>query len=170
MHTNLHSLPTEIIQHVSDYLPVSALVSLKLASKTIFVKLRSRTQGYIKTASSCEVKAIRRFVSERQIALGGRRKCILCDGLMPVTFFHDASLPVCKWHQGWFNRSVSGLSAVASSDMRPVDIFSGSVGIDRVLCGHCKTIRGWDVAHCSCKTHDGCESCGTWGVTCIVST
>jgi len=166
MHPHLNTLPTEIIQQIANYVPVSGLISLKLASRRLLVQLPSPPQGYIKTASSCEVKAIRRYLGERVEAAGGRRKCILCDGLMPIAFFPDPGLPVCKWHDGWFSRSIASLSAVVCPDRGRADTMVGGSGIESVLCGHCKVIRGWDAECCNCNAMGDCGSCGLWTVTC----
>lgn len=166
MQPTLHSLPTEIIQQIASYVPVSTLVSLKLTSRRLLLQLPTPPRGYTKTASSCEIKAIRRYIGERAEAAGGRRKCILCDGLMPIAFFRDPGLPVCKWHDEWFIKSVASLSAIACPDLRFSRVVSGDLDIDRVLCGHCKMIRGWDAECCNCKATGDCESCGIWAVSC----
>lgn len=163
---NLHTLPPEIVQQIASYVPVSALISLKLASPRLFLQLPAPPQGYVKTASRCEIKSIRRYVGERAEARGGRRKCILCDGLMPIVFFRDPGLPVCKWHDGWFSKSAASLSAVLRPDVGQTDIMASESEIARVLCAHCKVIRGWDAECCICKVTGDCESCGVWDVNC----
>lgn len=87
----------------------------------------------------------------------------MCNGMMPVElFFREA--PVCKWHEGWFERvlEVRGL---------PQDYVDGLLERQkrmRVLCGHCKQIRGWDVERCPCEENGSCESCGSWEVECRI--
>lgn len=162
--TSLSSLPTELIHQIATYIPVSGLIALKLTSKQLFFQLPSPPQDYIKTTSECEKRAIRRYVAERCNNLGGRRKCILCSALMPTELYCGRSEPVCKWHQGWFERVlvVDGLPERYDDDT-----------LDRqtrmkTLCGHCKQIRGWNVERCECESSGGCESCGSWEVECRV--
>ena len=46
--TNLAALPTELIHQIATYIPVSALVALKLTAKQLFYQLPSPPPGYIK--------------------------------------------------------------------------------------------------------------------------
>ena len=161
--TNLMALPTELIQQIATHIPISGLVALKLTSKQLFFQLPSPPQGYIKIASECEKRAIRRYVAERCDSSGGRRKCILCNGMMPLEFYGGRAEPVCKLHEGWFEHVL----VVAKLPRRYED---GNVDRQkrmRTLCGHCKQIRGWDVVRCSCEYGGGCcDSCGSWEVEC----
>lgn len=163
--TDLTVLPTELIQQIATHIPISGLVALKLASKQLFFQLPSPPQGYIKTASDCEKRAIRRYVAERCENSGGRRKCILCDGMMPLAFYGGRAEPVCKWHEGWFER----LLVVGALPKRYEDGTVDRQRRMRTLCGHCKQIRGWDVERCSCEHSGGCDSCGSWEVECRLS-
>jgi hypothetical protein len=161
---NLATIPTELIQQIATYIPISGLVSLKLTSKQLFFQLPSPPQDYIKTASDCEKRAIRRYVAERCEGAGGRRKCILCNGMMPTDFYGGRVAPVCKWHEGWFERVL----VVAALPGRYGDDTLERQRRVRTLCGHCKQIRGWDVERCSCEVGGGCDSCGSWEVECRV--
>jgi hypothetical protein len=162
--TDLTALPTELIQQIATHIPISGLVALKLTSKQLFFQLPSPPQGYIKTASDCEKRAIRRYVAERNDGSGGRRKCILCSGMMPLEFYGGRAEPVCKWHEGWFERVV----VVAALPKRYLDDTLDRQRRMRTLCGHCKQIRGWDVERCECEISGGCGSCGSWEVECRV--
>jgi hypothetical protein len=162
--TTLTALPTEIIHQIATHIPISSLVALKLTAKQLFFQLPSPPQGYIKTASDCEKRAIRRYVAERNDSSGGRRKCILCSGMMPLEFYGGRAEPVCKWHEGWFERVL----VVAALPKRYLDDTLDRQRRMRTLCGHCKQIRGWDVEKCSCELGGGCDSCGSWEVECRV--
>jgi hypothetical protein len=163
--TNLASLPTELIQQIATHIQPSGLIALKLTARNLFFQLPSPPQGYIKTASDCEKRAIRRFVAERCDATGGRRKCILCGGLMPSDFYCGRAEPVCKWHHGWFEHTLIA-RGLPKGYFEDVEARERRV---RTLCGHCKQIRGWDVEKCGCESGgDGCESCGSWEVVCRV--
>lgn len=159
---DLTALPTEIIQQIATHIPISGLVALKLTSKQLFFQLPSPPQGYIKIASDCEKRAIRRYVAERCESSGGRRKCILCNGMMPLEFYGGRAEPVCKWHEGWFENVL----VVGKLPERYGDDTVDRQRRMRTLCGHCKQIRGWDVESCSCEHSDGCDSCGSWEVEC----
>lgn len=161
---DLTVLPNELIQQVGTYLPISGLVSLKLTTRQLYFQLPSPPQDYIKTAPECEKRAIRRYVAERCDKLGGRRKCILCNGIMPVDLYDGRAEPVCMWHQGWFERVI----VVGKLPERYNDGTVDRQGRTRTLCGHCKLIRGWDVEKCACEVHGGCESCGSWEVECRI--
>lgn len=163
--TNLAALPTELIQQIASHIPISGLIALKLTTRNLFFQLPSPPPGYIKSASDCEKRAVRRFVAERYDISGGRRKCILCEGLMPEDFYCGRAEPVCKWHHGWFERV---LVARGLPDGYFEDVGARERRI-RTLCGHCKEIRGWDVDRCACQASGGgCESCGSWEVVCRV--
>lgn len=161
---DLLALPIELIQQIATHIPVSGLVALKLTSRQLFFQLPSPPQGYIKTASDCEKRAFRRYVAERRDGSGGRRKCILCNGMMPLEFYGGRAEPVCKWHDGWFERIIF----VAALPKRYGDATLVRQRRSRTLCGHCKEIRGWDVEKCPCESSGGCDSCGSWEVECRV--
>lgn len=159
---NLTALPTELIHQIATHIPTSGLVALKLTSKHLFFQLPSPPQNYIKTASDCEKRAIRRYVAERCDNSGGRRKCILCNGMMPLEFYAGRTEPVCKWHDGWFERVI----VVGKLPERYEDGSVERQSRAKTLCGHCKQIRGWDVEKCACEYSGGCDSCGSWEVEC----
>jgi hypothetical protein len=159
---NFTALPVELPQQIVTHVPISALVALKLTSKQLFFQLPAPPQGYINTASECEKRAVRRYIAERQHCSEGRRKCILCDGVMPEESYRGRVEPVCKWHEGWFERI---LSVRALSSERNGGFTSRHI-IRRILCGHCKQIREWDVGRCSCESSGGCDSCGSWEIEC----
>lgn len=162
--TNLAALPTELIHQIAIHIPISSLVALKLTAKQLFYQLPSPPPGYIKTASDCEKRAVRRYVAESCQASSGRRKCIICHGMMPAELFHDRSEPVCTWHQGWFERIMLVRGLPARYNDNTLDRQTRA----RTLCGHCKQIRGWDVDRCACESSGGCDSCGVWEVECRV--
>jgi hypothetical protein len=159
---NLAALPVELVQQIVTHVPTSALVALKLTSKQLFFQLPAPPQSYINTASECEKRAVRRYVAERRHGSESRRKCILCDGVMPEKSYRGRAEPVCKWHEGWFER-IPNVRALASERNGG---FTSRQIIQRILCGHCKQVRGWDVERCSCESSGGCDSCGSWEVEC----
>jgi hypothetical protein len=159
---NLTTLPVELVQQIASHIPVSALLSLKLASRKFFVWLPSPPQGYTNMASECEKRAIRRYLMERRYSLDGRRKCIICDGIMPATFYKGRAEPICKWHEGWFGRIPNTRASPKEQDVE----FASRQSPWRTLCGHCKQIRGWDDRRCLCDFSGGCDSCGSWMIEC----
>lgn len=162
----LDALPNEIAQLIADFLPTSSLIAMKLTNRQIFLQLPSPTSSCGRYAPRCEMKSIRRYLSERKHTLGGRRKCILCDGLMPVAFFHHAGKPICKWHDGWFSKRISSNGDPSTADMAWSKQMGHGKAVLRVLCAHCKIVRGWDAANCACEADGGCDNCGVWLVDC----
>lgn len=166
---NLLSLPTEVIQTIANHVPTSSLISLKLTSRLLFLQLTSPPQGYMKTANDCETRAIRRYLSERQEAAGGRRKCVLCGGLMPLAFFRDHLEPVCRWHDGWFGKVLSIEDTVNAGVIGEATTTGIGKKVKRLLCVHCRQIRAWDIEICPCKKRrEECDSCGVFEVDCFV--
>jgi hypothetical protein len=166
LHTlaDVTALPIELIQKITSHGPISGLISLKLVAKVFYFGLPSPPLGYIETASDCEKRAIRRYVTERIHMIGGRRKCIICDGLMPLKMYHNRTEPVCNWHWNWFER------AYVIKELPPThdEETTTAVKVTKTLCGHCKDVRGFELDPCACESRDGCESCGSWEVQCRV--
>jgi hypothetical protein len=163
--TDFATLPVELVQQIATHAPTSALVALKLTSKQLFFQLPPPPRGYINTASECEKRAVRRYLAERRYNSEGRRKCILCDGIMPEKFYRGRAEPVCKWHEGWFER-ILDVRALSSEQQ---DGSTSRQSMSRTLCGHCKQVRGWGVGRCLCESSGGCDSCGSWEVQCYLT-
>lgn len=170
----LPTLPPELLHLITTHLPPSSLTSLKLTSKPLYNTLPSppspthtKTHPRAQPQSDCELHARRRHLSERPLALSGRRKCILCAGPMPLAAFRGRAAPVCKWHDGWFER-------VLVARGLPGSYGDGALERERrvrLLCAHCRVVRGWDVKRCQCEEAGeggGCASCGVWEVECWV--
>jgi hypothetical protein len=158
------ALPIELIQKIANQVPVSGLISLKLVAKVLYFGLTSPPSGYLETASDCEKRAVRRYVTEREHILGGRRKCIICDGLMPLDMYRSWTEPVCRWHLGWFERA-HVIKETSATDSVETTITPRTMV---AFCGHCKEIQGFGLDRCACGSEDVCESCGRWGVECRV--
>lgn len=163
--TDLAVLPVELVRQITTHAPISALVALKLTSRQTFSQLPPPPRGYTDTAPECERRAVRRYVADRRHSSEGRRKCILCDGAMPETSCRGRAEPVCKWHEGWFERILDVRALSSEQDDGLISRQSRS----RTLCGHCKQIRGWEVERCSCESSGGCDSCGSWEVECYLN-
>jgi hypothetical protein len=153
-------LPIELIQKIARRVPVSSLISLKLVARVLYFGLPSPPSGYLETASDCEKRAVRRYVTEREHTLGGRRKCIICDGLMPLDMYCSRTEPICRWHLGWFERAhvIKEMSATDSVEM------AITLRATVALCGHCKEVQPFGLDRCACESGDPCESCGRWEV------
>jgi len=140
------ALPTELLQRIASYAPISSLISLKLIARSLYFKLPSPPSGHLDIASDCEKQAVRHYVTERIHILGGRRKCIICDGLMPLDMYHNRTEPICKWHLGRFKRG---------HDIKELSE-TGNVGTmiaprpTTTLCGHCKKTQGFQLDGCAC--------------------
>jgi hypothetical protein len=157
-------LPIELVQKIADRVAVSSLISLKLVARVFYIGLSSPPSGYLETASDCEKRAVRRYVTEREHVLGGRRKCIICNGLMPLDMYCGRTEPVCRWHSGWSQR------AHVIKEMLATDSVEMTVPprATMVLCGHCKGVQSCGLDRCACQSGDPCESCGSWEVECRV--
>jgi hypothetical protein len=162
--TGITTLPIELIQEIANHVPISSHISLKLVAKFLYLGLSSPPPGYLEIASNCEKRAVRRYVTERYQILGGRRMCVICDGLMPLEMYHGRTEPVCRWHFAWFER------------LHVVEEFQGTQHAEATiaprltatLCVHCKEVRDLALDRCACKSEDGCESCGRWEVECSI--
>jgi hypothetical protein len=162
--TGMTALPIELIQMIADHGPISCLISLKLVARIFYSGLSSPPSGYIETASDCEKRATRRYVTERVHISGGRRKCIICDGLMPLKMYQNRTEPVCKWHLNWFERTHLLKELLPTHNVG----VTATVKVTKTICGHCKEVRGFELGRCACESEDGCESCGNWEVECRV--
>lgn len=152
------TLPTEIVQRIASHVPVSSSISLKLAARVFYFALSSPPSGYLNIASDCEKRAVRRYVTERIHMLSGRRKCIICEGLMPLGMYHNRIEPVCKWHLRRFERDHDVEESAVTRDMEAMVAARAT----RTLCGHCKNIRSSRLGRCACDAGHRCESCGIW--------
>jgi hypothetical protein len=133
--TDLATLPAELVQQTASHAPISALVALKLTSKQLSSQLPPPPRDYIDTASECGKRTVRRYLAERRHSSDGRRTCILCGGVMPETSYRSRAEPICRWHEGWFERvlDVRALSSERNGG------FTSRQGVSRTLCGHCKS-------------------------------
>ena len=165
---NLDNLPLELILEILAYLPTSSLIALKLVNRRLFCNTISPPQGWIKQASSCEKTAVRRYLNERKDLITGRRKCVVCNIVAPLSRFSGDS-PICRWHDAWFRSALppmyldsslkEGLHYLAASITNPVWIT-----VPRMYCAHTRDIIGWHVMECKCD----CKSCGCFPVQCFV--
>jgi len=154
------TLPTELLQKIANVTcaPISNLVSLKLVARSIYLKLPSPPSGYLGIASDCEKRAVRRYVTKRNHILGGRRTCIICDGLMLLDIYYSGTEPVFKWHLSRFKRDHDIKGVPETGNM-------GTMIVPRpttTVCGHCKKTRDIQLDGCACNPENECESCGTW--------
>lgn len=117
--------------------------------------------------SACERNALLRVNEEQSNLAEGKRRCIICDALLPTTFFRSPAAPICKWHDGWqLSRSVpeSLEPDLRSRLLEPQSYLDCYVSLQRVYCAHRKDIVNWHIRDCRC----GCEFCGHFAVDCYV--
>lgn len=169
--SKLASLPRELLLEITHYLPVSAMISLKLVSKELYhttiLPLDYQGKDAFYKLSFCERNAIRRNLNERRDIKDGRRRCLLCNCLQPAYVF-TGNGATCDFHDKRFMsiRFPPGLESVLCR--RLVRLACGTktcwVAIKRRLCVHTRKIVQWEVGQCRCD----CESCPHVGVSCYV--
>jgi len=172
--TTLSSLPPELLLKIAFYLPLSALISLKLTNKYTNSMTPSPPADYcFGKLSRCEQRAVQRYIGERVELTSGRQRCLLCNTLQDLRFFDDASPQVCTLQRGRFmalSPEEVGLDAwfVEQVASRIGDEFGGGgaywVAIPGVLCLHTHVTWVWTGTPCSC----GCGDCAHAQVTCFV--
>lgn len=168
---SLEALPTELLFLVTNHLPNSALLSLRLSSKHLYLRLPSLPSIHSKSHSHCESQALNRVITERALLALNQRRCILCNGVQSTDFF-IGSTPICQWHKGWFlYRCIPAeiLPAIQAELQEESKIWGDPerqkwIAVKRMYCAHERNILGWHVGECCC----GCDSCGWWQVTCYI--
>lgn len=173
MVTGLSSLPLELLHQIASYLPIPALISLKLINPELYCSIRLpawfqqlRGKDGLQQLPACEQRAVHRYLNERRERQYGRRRCILCDTLQPLDGFLDDG-QACSFHQArlrWASNrprpEAGGSGRLVSS--HPSAPESDSFRSESVICGHTKEIIGGDVRSCGC----GCDSCSHCIVKC----
>ena len=143
-------LPTEVVLEIASYLPIPALVSMKLVSRRLFFAISIDKDFDVHRLSQCERNAVRRAINERKHLLAGRRWCLICMTPQPVHRFPDG-VAVCLFHKGRFWSGSVSLRTDSQAKGGLVDLPVAP----RVLCTHCHTIRWQNERGCWCV----CECC-----------
>jgi hypothetical protein len=164
----LTMLPAEILHMIVSYLPTSSLIAVKLTNKRLYRDTISPSPGWPKAASTCEKKAVRRYINERKDLISGRRQCTTCN-LITSTDRFPCDAPICKWHEQWFVSTTIPSFLETGLKARLVQLSNRTeepkyIAIDRMYCAHNRDIVGWHVMDCECE----CDSCGHYSVKCYV--
>ncbi|KAK0262958.1 hypothetical protein B0A54_03910 [Friedmanniomyces endolithicus] len=168
----ISSLPPELLLLITDYLPVSAIVSLKLTSNHLYHATPLPKAYHAKPAFHalplCEQRALRRNLDEAADLATGRRQCLLCNCLLHLRFFPNDGA-TCDLHSGrYMSTSLPpGLDAPTKARLERLAGFSQEaywVAISRQLCIHTGRVVRWDVPACEC----GCDSCAHVSVVCYI--
>lgn len=164
------SLPLELLLLITESLPISAIVSLKLTSKHLHHAIAVSNAYHGKDASHalphCEQKALRRNLNEAADLATGRRRCLLCNCLLYLRFFPNDGA-TCTLHDGRYMSTTLPPSLDEWTKSR-LDDLAGSVkepywvSIKRQLCVHTGRVVHWDVPACECA----CDSCAHVTVLC----
>lgn len=164
----LFDLPNEILLEIARYLPVSALVSLKLTSRRLYYAIPIPLKFRFGESSMCERLAIRRNLNERKDLRDKRRRCLGCNTLQSTNHFRHQSR-ICTWEDGLL-MALAVPPYVEDPTRRRLRILAKRIkqprwiAISRVLCTHNRDISSWSVPACNCR----CESCAHVEVTCYV--
>lgn len=164
----LTDLPPELLLEVISHLPISSLISFKLACKQAWFTAPTPPPNWLKTATDCQRIATYRATRERKELLGGRRRCVHCGILAPSRRFPGAA-PLCKWHQARFMSSCIPEHMESSLKIRLLLLTrekdeAAWIAVKRMYCAHERETIGWHVTECSCN----CDSCGHFEVECLV--
>lgn len=162
---SLLGLPFELLLEIQDYLPLDAILSLRLSHPVLNNALCALPRLRNKTLTKCARFAIERY-RERRDANPSHLRCILCKDIYPINLFISSSSPVClplsfvngaprrevvelppsycAWHVGRLARVIRtgpGGRNEWTSDVKR-------------MCMHDGCIQGW--SNCNCD----CDSCG----------
>jgi len=165
-------LPPELLLLITEYLPLSTVISLQLTSKHLYqatpLPKAYHAQPAFHALPLCEQKALRRNLNEAADLATGRRRCLLCNCLLHLRFFpNDGAM--CDLHDGR-HMSTSlppGLDESTKARLqRLAGCASGSycLTLERLLCLHTGRVVQWDVPACEC----GCDSCAHVSVICYL--
>jgi hypothetical protein len=115
-------LPAELLAMISSYLPVSALIAMKLVDTELYQMIALPRWYHGKQAfralCSREKADVRRALHERREKTYGRRRCRVCETLQPihcfpkggyVCDFHDVRLAKCGPESEQLDACVEGL-------------------------------------------------------------
>lgn len=165
---SLDSLPTELLHLIASYLPRSALVSSKLTSKELLLRLPEPRVFVEIQREVCERHNLRRCLLERGRLQAGRRLCINCRQVAPLCRFRSDA-PVCMWHDGAFLSLTvpvfleNSLKAQLAARIKRIEKTEW-IAVHRTYCAHTRDVIGWDIASCRCR----CNCCGHFTVRCYV--
>ena len=168
MPLDLTGLPVELLLEIATYLPVSALISLKLAHRQLLRTIPVPAEYDLHKLAQCEKHAVRRAINEQKYRESGRRWCLICKTLQPLrSFLGDAA--ICDWHEARFMRVGIPRGLSCSTKKRLLEFGEALrqarwVRIKRNLCVHCHTVQAWDARGCYCS----CPSCSYVEVECLV--
>jgi hypothetical protein len=157
-------LPEELLLAVCGYLPVDALLALKLAHSTFNNGLWVDPQSWPKhKISPCARLAISTYLTPPEPSPTHKR-CILCNAKYPTSMFCSSSSPICTprslipqdsevevlvlpsrlccWHASRLTRLVGATSDTADEWVSSLEL----------LCMHCGSVQGWRRCDCDCDS------------------
>jgi hypothetical protein len=157
-------LPLELLSAICAYLPVDALLALKLVHRFVNARVRIDPQSWpTHKISLCARLAIRTYLALPDPA-PTQEWCILCHEKYPTSMFCSSSSPICTrrshiqqdsavdvlelpprvccWHAGRLTRLVKN-----APDRR-----DEWVSCLELMCMHCGSIQGWKKCHCDCDS------------------
>lgn len=165
--TSFHDLPTELILDICDFLPLDALLALKLTASRLNSMIRLDPRRWQHALSSCARRAVHSYLNLSP-PKPDQQHCRLCNSAYPIAMFSSSTSPaciamkltttphdvvqlssnVCSWH-------VSRLARVIHTGHGGRNEWTSCMDD---ICMHCGNIMGW--SKCSCT----CDSCGFWAV------
>ncbi|KXL46720.1 hypothetical protein M433DRAFT_152627 [Acidomyces richmondensis BFW] len=156
----LVSLPTELLLEVASYLPLSAIISMKLVNKRLYHAIPIPRDYNIFRLVQCERDAVRRAINEHIDRRTARKRCVVCNTLQPLCWFRNCSTPICSWHDGRFMKSVVPVAVDGGIKFQYYKLVDAAtetywLALDRTFCSHCHAILGWEIPECRCA----CTSC-----------
>ena len=164
----LSQLPSELIREISNYLPPSARIALKLTNRHLYLKVPIPDNYDLHGLHLCEKNAVRRVINEHKYSQTSRRWCLICKTLQPLRNFRDDTA-ICCQHDARFQRLGLPRGLDDATRERLLELARRVrktcwVEVSRRMCMHCHTMQTWDARRCWCR----CDSCGLVGVNCLV--
>jgi hypothetical protein len=167
----LATLPPELLLQIATYLPTSAVISLKLTNKTLYHAMPIPANYNLLQLPQCERDAVRRAIHERKELQSGRKRCLFCNTLQPLSRFANISKPICSLHDKRFLKYMLPARVDEKTRARVSRIVGLTdrihwLEVPRTFCTHCQAIVEWEIEDCWCR----CQSCSRVPVNVVVRT
>ncbi|EUC42470.1 hypothetical protein COCMIDRAFT_28905 [Bipolaris oryzae ATCC 44560] len=92
--TFFHDLPTELILDICDFLPLDALLALKLTAPRLNTMIRLDPRRWQDVLSPCARRAIHSYLNPSP-RKPDQQHCRLCNSAYPVAMFSSSTSPAC---------------------------------------------------------------------------
>ncbi|KAJ5025881.1 hypothetical protein PSV08DRAFT_362653 [Bipolaris maydis] len=165
--TSFHGLPAELMRDICDFLPLDALLALKLTAPRLNSTIRLDPRRRQDALSPCARRAIHSYLNP-SLSKPDQQHCRLCNTAYSMAMFSSSASPacipmkltttphdvvqlpsnVCSWH-------VSRLARVIHTGYSGRNEWTSCMDD---MCMHCGNIMGWTRGSCTC------DSCGFWPV------